>query len=48
MQWEIIPPLIFLGLGALSDFGPMLAKPGLSPVRAVIAASAFLRAVKCL
>ena len=29
IQWEIIPPLIFLGLGALTDFGPMLAKPRL-------------------
>ncbi len=27
VQWEIIPPLIFLGLGALTDFGPLLAKP---------------------
>ncbi len=27
IQWEIIPPLIFLGLGALTDFGPMLARP---------------------
>ncbi|MBC2736713.1 MAG: sodium ion-translocating decarboxylase subunit beta [Desulfobacteraceae bacterium] len=29
IQWEIIPPLIFLGLGALTDFGPMLASPRL-------------------
>ena len=29
IQWEIIPPLIFLGLGALTDFGPMLANPSL-------------------
>ncbi|QTA78882.1 Oxaloacetate decarboxylase, beta chain [Desulfonema limicola] len=29
IQWEIIPPLIFLGLGALTDFGPMLARPSL-------------------
>jgi oxaloacetate decarboxylase beta subunit len=27
IQWEIIPPLIFLGLGALTDFGPLLANP---------------------
>lgn len=27
IQWEIIPPLIFLGLGALTDFGPLLSKP---------------------
>ncbi|MFH1153832.1 MAG: sodium ion-translocating decarboxylase subunit beta [Pseudomonadota bacterium] len=29
IQWEIIPPLIFLGLGALTDFGPLIANPKL-------------------
>jgi oxaloacetate decarboxylase beta subunit len=29
IQWEIIPPLIFLGVGALTDFGPVLANPKL-------------------
>jgi oxaloacetate decarboxylase beta subunit len=29
IQWEVIPPLIFLGLGALTDFGPLLANPRL-------------------
>ncbi len=29
IQWQIIPPLIFLGLGALTDFGPLLANPHL-------------------
>ncbi len=29
IQWEIVPPLIFLGLGALTDFGPLLANPKL-------------------
>jgi len=29
ITWEVIPPLIFLGLGALTDFGPMLANPRL-------------------
>lgn len=29
LQWEIIPPVIFMGLGALTDFGPMLARPSL-------------------
>lgn len=27
LEWEIIPPLIFLGLGALTDFGPVIANP---------------------
>ncbi len=29
IEWEIIPPLIFLGLGALTDFGSLLAQPRL-------------------
>ena len=29
IHWEVIPPLIFLGLGALTDFGPLLARPSL-------------------
>jgi oxaloacetate decarboxylase beta subunit len=27
LEWEVIPPVIFLGLGALTDFGPMIANP---------------------
>jgi len=27
IQWEIFPPLIFLGVGALTDFGPLIANP---------------------
>lgn len=27
IMWQILPPLIFLCLGALTDFGPMLANP---------------------
>ena len=29
IQWEIIPPVIFLGLGTMTDFGPLLSKPKL-------------------
>ena len=29
IKWEIFPPLIFLGLGALTDFGPLLVQPRL-------------------
>ncbi|MCP4394202.1 MAG: sodium ion-translocating decarboxylase subunit beta [Alphaproteobacteria bacterium] len=29
VQTEVIPPLIFLGVGALTDFGPLLARPSL-------------------
>ncbi len=27
IMWELIPPLIFLGLGALTDFGPLISNP---------------------
>lgn len=27
LEWEIIPCVIFLGLGALTDFGPLIANP---------------------
>ncbi len=27
IKWEIFPPLIFLGVGALTDFGPLIANP---------------------
>jgi carboxybiotin decarboxylase len=29
IKWEVFPPLIFLGLGALTDFGPLLVQPRL-------------------
>ncbi len=29
IEWEVIPPLIFLGLGALTDFGALLSQPRL-------------------
>ena len=27
IEYEVIPPLIFLGLGAMTDFGPVIANP---------------------
>lgn len=27
IEWELFPPLIFLGVGALTDFGPLIARP---------------------
>jgi carboxybiotin decarboxylase len=27
LQWQILPPLIFLGVGAMTDFGPLLSNP---------------------
>lgn len=29
IEWGIFPPLIFLGIGAMTDFGPLLAQPRL-------------------
>ena len=29
VEWEVIPPLVFLGLGAHTDFGPLLSQPRL-------------------
>ena len=26
-EWSILPPLIFLGVGAMTDFGPLIANP---------------------
>ncbi|MBN2514745.1 MAG: sodium ion-translocating decarboxylase subunit beta [Deltaproteobacteria bacterium] len=26
-RWDIIPPLIFMGVGAMTDFGPVIANP---------------------
>ena len=27
--WNLLPPIIFLGLGAMTDFGPLIANPRL-------------------
>ncbi len=27
LEWEVVPTLIFLGLGAMTDFGPLIANP---------------------
>jgi len=27
VEWDIIPPLVFLGIGAMTDFGPVIANP---------------------
>ena len=29
VEWQVIPPLVFLGLGAHTDFGPLLSQPRL-------------------
>ena len=42
VEWEIIPPLIFLGLGALTDFGPLLSQPRLIFLGAAAQAGVYL------
>ncbi len=27
IEWELFPPIIFMGVGALTDFGPLIANP---------------------
>lgn len=29
-EWSILPSLIFLGVGAMTDFGPLIANPSVS------------------
>jgi oxaloacetate decarboxylase beta subunit len=38
----IVPPLIFLGVGAMTDFGPMIARPGLMILGAAAHAGIFI------
>ena len=38
----IVPPLIFLGIGAMTDFGPMIARPGLMVLGAAAHAGIFI------
>ena len=42
IEWEIIPPLIFLGLGALTDFGPLLSQPRLIFLGAAAQAGVYI------
>jgi len=42
IEWEVIPPVIFLGLGALTDFGPLLSQPRLIFLGAAAQAGVYL------
>lgn len=42
VELVIIPPLIFLGVGAMTDFGPMLARPSLMILGAAAHAGIFI------
>jgi len=48
IEWELFPPLIFLGVGALTDFGPLIARPStllLGAAAQVGVAATFLGAI---
>ena len=45
VEQVIIPPLIFLGVGAMTDFGPMLARPSLMILGAAAHAGIFIAIV---
>ena len=42
VEWEVIPPLIFLGLGAHTDFGPLLSQPRLIFLGAAAQAGVYI------
>jgi oxaloacetate decarboxylase beta subunit len=42
IEWEVIPPLIFLGLGALTDFAPLLSQPRLIFLGAAAQAGVYI------
>lgn len=42
VEMVIIPPLIFLGVGAMTDFGPMIARPSLMILGAAAHAGIFI------
>ena len=42
VELVIIPPLIFLGVGAMTDFGPMIARPSLMILGAAAHAGIFI------
>ncbi len=48
LEWTIIPCLIFLGLGALTDFGPLIANPKMFLVGAGAQLGVFVTFTGCV
>jgi len=48
VEWEIIPCVIFLGLGAMTDFGPLIANPKTLLIGAGAQLGVFVTYVGCL
>jgi carboxybiotin decarboxylase len=48
LEWEVIPCVIFLGLGAMTDFGPLIANPKMLLVGAGAQLGCFVTVVGCI
>ena len=48
LEWEIIPCVIFLGLGAMTDFGPLIANPKTLLIRAAAQLGVFVTIAGCI
>jgi oxaloacetate decarboxylase beta subunit len=48
LEWEILPAVIFLGLGTLTDFGPLIANPKVLVVGAGAQLGVFITFIGCL
>ncbi len=48
LEWEVIPCVIFLGLGAMTDFGPLIANPRMLLVGAGAQLGVFVTFTGCV
>jgi carboxybiotin decarboxylase len=48
LEWEVIPCVIFLGLGAMTDFGPLIANPKMLIVGAGAQLGVFVTFTGCV
>jgi len=48
LEWEVIPCVIFLGLGAMTDFGPLIANPKMLLVGAGAQLGVFVTFTGCV
>ncbi|MGD9817891.1 MAG: sodium ion-translocating decarboxylase subunit beta [Desulfomonilaceae bacterium] len=48
LEWELIPCIIFLGLGAMTDFGPLIANPKMLLVGAGAQLGVFITFTGCV
>ena len=44
IKYEIFPPLIFMGVGAMTDFGPLIA----NPKTMLLGAAAQIGGIRCI